>query len=96
MFPRSCKGNCGFHTIEFILKDCKECPEVYESKKPPLDVMVTGQGISYYLMMQNFYFEVQNWPKLVKIGQNLTKLKVRKFQKQTLNEVPLLFLFDLS
>ena len=48
MFPRSCKANCDLHTIEFILKDGKECPEVYESRNPPLDVMVSGHGISYH------------------------------------------------
>merc|ERR1712037_725406 len=44
VFPRSCKGNCDFNTIEFILKDGKECPAVYQSKNPPLDVMVRGQA----------------------------------------------------
>ena len=75
VFPRSCKGNCDFHTIEFILKDGKECPAVYQSKNPPLDVMVRGQGISYNFMVQNFHFikayftfwGKQNWPKSIKI-----------------------------
>ena len=70
-----CKGNCDFHTIEFILKDGKECPAVYQSKNPPLDVMVRGQGISYNFMVQNFHFikayftfwGKQNWPKSIKI-----------------------------
>ena len=75
VFPRSCKGNCDFHTIEFILKDGKECPAVYQSKNPPLDMMVRGQGISYNFMVQNFHFikayftfwGKQNWPKSIKI-----------------------------
>ena len=70
-----CKGNCDFHTIEFILKDGKECPAVYQSKNPPLDMMVRGQGISYNFMVQNFHFikayftfwGKQNWPKSIKI-----------------------------
>ena len=37
-------------------KDGKECPAVYESQNPPIDVMLTGQGISYHFMMQNFYY----------------------------------------
>jgi len=44
-FPQSCKANCdkAGHTIEFLLKNGETCPEVYNSKSPPLNIMVKGK-----------------------------------------------------